>query len=404
MDLQAVWRVLRAYRWFLALGTLSGVLATAGLLWFVVTPMYRAETSLLLLKNSPGGVSALLRQLEGSLDMLGSLQNLGIQANRSVQEDVMSLLKSRRLTQSVQAQLPLRALPEFQRELELSAQQEAQWSEETRERFYQHQVTERLQELVRILPPDARHHTLRIQAELSDPELSARLVNTYVSDLHRLMEEILNQEENEQLQYLKAQTETLQKELTTAENDLLAFQQKHHTVVLEEEVKQRIKALAELEAQALSAEAAFKDAQARQQALQGSVAELSPESTLTRNSLELDIAGLQQRRRSLQQAQNAYTASLRTLPSQGLALARLQRQVSLKNQLFLLLKQQTQATELDQQRQFKAFRVLDAAEVPFEPSRPVKPLWLAVSCVLSFFLCLLLSLIHHNNRLQKAVL
>lgn len=404
MDLQAVWGILRSYRWFLALGTLSGVLVTAGLLWFVVTPMYRAETSLLLLKNSPGGVSALLRQLEGSLDMLGSLQNLGIQANRSVQEDVLSLLKSRRLTQSVQAQLPLRALPEFQRELELSAQQEAQWSEETRERFYQHQVTERLQELVRILPPDARHHTLRIQAELSDPELSAKLVNTYVSDLHRLMEEILNQEENEQLQYLKAQTATLQKELTAAENELLAFQQKHHTVVLEEEVKQRIKALAELEAQALSAEAAFKDAQARQQALQGSAAELSPESTLTRNSLELDIAGLQQRRRSLQQAQNAYTASLRTLPSQGLALARLQRQVSLKNQLFLLLKQQTQATELDQQRQFKAFRVLDAAETPFEPSRPVKPLWLAVSCVLSFFLCLVLSLIHHNNRLQKAVL
>src|SRR5690606_18594516 len=124
------------------------------------------------------------------------------------------------------------------------------------ERFYQHQVTERLQELVRILPPDARHHTLRIQAELSDPELSAKLVNTYVSDLHRLMEEILNQEENEQLQYLKAQTATLQKELTAAENELLAFQQKHHTVVLEEEVKQRIKALAELEAQALSAEAA----------------------------------------------------------------------------------------------------------------------------------------------------
>lgn len=404
MDGQAVWRLLCRYRWFLGLGTFSGVLVTALLLWYVVTPMYRAETSLLLLKNSPGGVSALLRQLEGSIDMLGSLQNLGIQANRSVQEDVVSLLKSRRLTQEVQAQLPLQALPEFQREMRLSAQQEEQWTAETRERFYQHQITEKLFDQVRVLPPDARHHTLRIQAELSDPELAAKLVNTYVKRLHELMENLLNQEENEQLKYLQTQTETLQKELTQAENALLAFQQKHQTVVLEEEVKQRIKALAELEAQTLSAEAAYKDAQARQQALNNSGAELSPESTLTRNTLELDLAGLQQRRRSLQQAQNAYTASLRALPSQALALARLQRQVSLKNQLFVVLQQQTQATVLDQQRQFKAFRVLDAAEVPFEPSRPVKPLWLAVSCVLSFFLCLLLSLIHSNNRLQKAVL
>ena len=394
---------LKKYSFFIGGTTILGVLSTALLLWFVIVPLYQAQTSLLLMKSRPGGVSALLQQLEGNLDMLGSLQNLGIQASQSAQQDLISVLKSRHLTERVQADLPaLRALPEFQKKMKLTASQEALFTPQERERYFQYQITELLQEQVLILPPDARHNTLRIRAELSDPRLTAQLVENYVKHLQLFMETLLNEEDNEQLRYLRSQTDTLQKELTAAEEALLAFQQKNKTVVLEEEMKQQIKALAEIEAQSLAAEAAYKDAQARQQALSRSVAELAPESTLTRNELDLNLAGLQQRRVSLKQAEQSYARQLKTLPLQALQLARLQRQVGMKNQLFLLLKQQTEAMALDQVRQFKAFRVLDRAEVPFEPSRPLKPLWLALSSVLSFAFALLLSLFHDNlTRLRS---
>jgi uncharacterized protein involved in exopolysaccharide biosynthesis len=394
---------LRKYSFFLFLFTFFGVFFTALLLWFVITPMYQAETSLLLMKNRPGGVSALLQKLEGNLDMLGSLQNLGIQANRSVEQDLISVLKSRHLTNLVQTEVPaLRSLPEFQSEMKLSASQEASYSPEEIERYFEHQISEVLQEQVLILPPDTRHTTLRIRAELSDPVLTVRLVDAYIKHLQAFMETLLNEEENEQLNYLRVQTETLQKELTAAENELLAFQQKNQTVVLEEEMKQQIKGLAEIEAQLLTAEAAYKDTQGRQAALSQSMAELAPESTLTRNELDLNLAGLQQRRLSLKKAEQSYSQSLKTLPLQALQLARLQRQVSMKNQLFLLLKQQTEATALDQVRQFKAFRILDRAQVPFEPAKPFKPLWLALSAMLSFSLALLLSLAHQNRGLLKS--
>lgn len=395
---------LRAYRLFLFLFTSVGVMLTAGLLWFVITPMYQAETSLLLMKNRPGGVSALLQKLEGNLDMLGSLQNLGIQANRSVEQDLISVLKSRHLTALVQTDIPtLRTLPEFQSEMKLSPAQEARYTPQEIERYFQHQVSEVLQEQVLILPPDTRHNTLRIRAELSDPILTAKLVESYVKHLQAFMETLLNEEEDEQLNYLRTQTETQQKELTAAENALLAFQQKNQTVVLEEEMKQQIKGLAEIEAQLLTAEAAYKDTQGRQTALSQSLAELAPESTLTRNELDLNLAGLQQRRLSLKQAEQSYSKSLKALPLRALQLVRLQRQVSMKNQLFLLLKQQTEATALDQVRQFKAFRILDPAQVPFEPARPLKPLWLALSAIFSFALALLLSLGHRNRALLKSL-
>lgn len=404
MTLYEALQFLKRYRWLFVFSTVLSVGLSAILLWFVITPIYRAQTSLILLKSSPGGVSTLLRQLEGSLDMLGSLQNLGIQANRSVEEDLMSVLKSRSLTEAVQSELSLRDLPEFAKELRLSSAQEERLSASEKERYYRHQVTELLFERVTILPPDTRNHTLRIRAELSDPERSATLANTYVKHLYDFMEGILHREEKEQLAYLQAQTETLQKELTAAEDALLMFQQRHQTVVLEEEVKQRIKALSELEAEVLTAEAAYKDVLARQRSLKHSAAELAPESTATRNALDLELAGLRERQRILKQAQRAYEASLKSLPVQGLELARLQRQVSLKNQLFVLLKQQTQATQLDQQRQFKPFRVLDVAEVPFEPVHPFKPLWLAISAILGFGLALVLSLFHYNYRPSSPVL
>ena len=399
--LQEYLRFLQRYSFFLFLFTVMGVIVTAALLWFVITPMYQAETSLLLMKNRPGGVSALLQKLEGNLDMLGSLQNLGIQANRSVEQDLISVLKSRHLTTLVQADLPaLRTLPEFQSEMELSTAQENRFSPAEIERYFQHQVSEVLQEQVVILPPDTRHTTLRIRAELSDPVLAAKLVDTYVRHLQTFMETLLNEEENEQLNYLRTQTQ--QKELTAAEDALLSFQQKNQTVVLEEEMKQQIKGLAEIEAQLLSAEAAYKDTQGRQAALSNSVAEMAPESTLTRNELDLNLAGLQQRRLSLKRAEQSYNQSLKSLPLRALQLARLQRQVSMKNQLFLLLKQQTEATALDQVRQFKAFRILDPAQVPFEPVRPLKPLWLALSAILSFALALLFSLAHQSLDLFKS--
>lgn len=188
---------LQRYSFFLFLFTLLGVLLTAALLWFVISPMYQAETSLLLMKNRPGGVSALLQKLEGNLDMLGSLQNLGIQANRSVEQDLISVLKSRHLTDLVQADLPaLRTLPEFQSEMKLSADQASRYSPAEIERYFQHQTSEVLQEQVLILPPDTRHTTLRIRAELSDPVLTAALVGTYVKHLQAFMESLLNEEEN----------------------------------------------------------------------------------------------------------------------------------------------------------------------------------------------------------------
>ncbi len=402
MSLREYVDFLERYALFLLVITLTGMGITLYALFFVVRPTYLAETSVLLLKQQPAGVGALLNQLEGSLDMLGSLQNLGIEANRSLKEDMLSVLKSRQLALEVSEVVPLESLPELQEELTLSPRQENRFSEAERLRFREQVIYEFLQEQVTVLPPGTRNHTLRVQAEVSSPALSVQLAEAYVSRLRAFMEKVLNADENQQLAYLKNQRDTLKKELAAAENDLLVFQQRYDTVSLDDEVKQRIKALAELEAEVITADAAYKETLARQQTLRNSSAELAPESASQRNALEMELAGLKQRKLSLQREQQRYTNRLKKLPQQGLTLARLQRQVTLKNQLYLLLQQQTTAAELDQQRQFKLFRVLDHAVVPLEPHRPVKPLWLGVSTVLSFAAGLGLALFHKTYRDLKS--
>jgi uncharacterized protein involved in exopolysaccharide biosynthesis len=195
----------------------------------------------------------------------------------------------------------------------------------------------------------------------------------------------------------------MQSALKTAEDALLRFQQKHRTVALDAETKALVEQMAALEADTLSAQVALQAAQAQQRSLdQRPVLELSPDSTQTRTQLELNLAGLRQRQQSLQNARQRYQRSLGQLPARGLELARLEREVSLHNQLYLLLQQQVQAARLEAARQVELFQVLDPAIVPYEPSKPLKGLWLAISGIIFIALGVALAAVHdYTTRMQK---
>lgn len=390
---QAYLLLLQRYALLLLLTLLTGLGLAIWLLFFVVTPVYQAETSLLLLQGQPGNLSSLVNRLESQLDRAGPLRNLILPStSRSSLEDLISILKSRSLSEKVASELPLRSLKEVQKSLI-----DAPSGQETR------LITAFLQENTTILSPDSRDHTLRIQVEMTDPSLAAQTANRYVQELKSYLVSLTNQEQNQQLNFLKQQARTLEKELQTREEELLAFQQRNRTVSLSDEIEGQIKSLAELEAQELSAQAALKAAQARRQAFVEQGLELAPESTAERNALELELAGLRERQQALSAARQRYQQSLLKLPTRALELARLQRQVTLKSQLYLILQQQIQAAQLDADRKLELFRVLDPALEPLEPVKPAKGLWLAISAIISIGLGIFMASVHDylSSSVQK---
>lgn len=389
-------RLLQRYALLILLTGVLGVALVAWLLWNVIQPVYQASTSLLVVEQRGSSLGGLVSRLESELEAMGPLRALALQGagTQSSTEDLISILRSRSLTEKVASRLTLRRLPEVQQLLA-----KAQSGNEER------LLVEYLQKHTKILPPDSQDGTLRVRIRLPEAELSAQAANAYVSELQTYVGRLLNSEQGKQLSYLEQQLSKLEGELGTAESALLRFQQSHQTVALDEEIKQLIAQLAELEADELTAQAALQDAKARQRQLDESASELAPDSPKLRTEIDLDVAGLKERQQTLARARQRYQQILPRLPLEALSLARLERQVKLKSQLYLLLQQQTQASRLDAARKVELFRVLDPALPPLKPVQPVKSLWLALAAVLSVALGILMAAVYDffaGLRLQPA--
>ncbi|MBF2052367.1 MAG: hypothetical protein IGS03_02750 [Candidatus Sericytochromatia bacterium] len=385
-------RFIRRYLWLILLSGLTGTGLAAWLVFAVITPSYQAQTSLLILEQQRGGLAQLASRFESQFEMLPSLRSLGMSGSSASVEDLVSILRSRRLAEQVLTKVELRQLPGVQRMLEpLPPAQHTP------------ALNKYLREQLTVQPPDARNGTLRVRLELPDAELAARTANLYISELKAYTDNLLQREQSLQLRYLESQLQTMETTLQKSEDALLRFQQKHRTVALDTETQALVEQMAALEADTLSAQVALQAAQAQQRTLDQSPAlALSPDSTQTRSQLELNLAGLRQRQQALQSARQRYQRSLSQLPAKGLELARLERDLSLNNQLYLLLQQQVQAARLEAARQVELFQVLDPAIAPYKPSKPLKGLWLAISGIISIALGIALAAVYdYTTRMQK---
>lgn len=383
---------LRRYGLYIVLTTLMGITLTYLSVKTWVIPMYQARTSLLILPaQTTGPLSPLFSQLEPHLAQLGPLQAvLSGQRFHSSLKDLMSILRSRRLAEVVTQKVELRDLPEFQRALKRHPKANPQ-------RFLMTWLIKQLE----ILPPDNREGTLRLQIRLSDPQRAALLCNTYIAELERFVRTLQNQETQKHQRYLEAQLKQLSQELHAAEDEQLRFQRRHRLVSLNEEVKEIIHRLAELEAEELTTSAALRESQAKLKSLQEQSTGLNPAGSEISQQLSLSEAGLEQRQAALRQSRERYERLLASLPLQALELARLERRVTLKNQLYILLSQQLQAARLEAARHSSLFYVLDRAIPADEPIFPVFSVILIISGIISMGIGILLALLHDAANLSK---
>jgi uncharacterized protein involved in exopolysaccharide biosynthesis len=398
LGLTTVLHFLRRYCLFIFFTTCMGIILSWASVKTWVTPIYQAQTSLLILPNQSGNqFGSMLSQLESKLEMLGPLRTVisGQQFSSSL-KDLLSILRSRSLSEQILAQYPrLKELPEAQKEIRKHKKARPQQV-----------LLQWLSKSVEIYPPDSKDGTLRIQVKLSDASLASEVANSYVQKLEVFVRKLITQDASENQNYLDKQLKDMSLSLKIAEEELLAYQRKHHLISLDDEAKQLITQLSELEAQEVSARAALKETKAKLSQLENQSTELNPNWSEMANQLELNSTGLNQRQNELKKARLKYERLLAALPNQALGLARLERKITLKNQLYVLLNQQVQAARLESARKPALFKVLDTAIPMDEPVFPVIPVVLAISGIISIGLGSSLSLLHfamhHTKELVNA--
>lgn len=388
MDIYDYSVLLKRYLGFISLLTLFGTTASIIAVLYLISPTYESMASLLLLPQAQQqGAGALLAQLESQIELMGPLRGLvgAPPLFSSSSTDMVSILRSRAMAETIAARIPLKTLPEVQKLL-----QETPPAQEKRK------IVNYLRSKVLVFPPDSRDSTLRVAVRLPDKRLPAQIANAYIQELDRYIQGLLNTHALESQNFINRQVNQVENKLQKAEEELLRFQKQHKTVSLTDEIKQYIKYLTDLEAEELAAQSAYREAQTKLNAVSKRANELSPTWAEMLNQLEMNKVALAHRKQEIEKTRRKYERLLSVLPIQALNLARLERQVNLHNRMYVFLNQQQQALKMEASRTIRLFKVLDSAIEPEKPIAPVKRVVVGATALLSLGLGFLLALFHHH--------
>lgn len=99
-------------------------------------------------------------------------------------------------------------------------------------------------------------------------------------------------------------------------------------------------------------------------------------------SLQIEIEAMKAREQELLSVINNYNRQLGTLPDKEFTLARLQRDVQVNRDIYLMLQQKLEEAKISGAKQTENIRVIDTAQTPKDPISPRKRLNLAIGMLL----------------------
>ena len=222
----------------------------------------------------------------------------------------------------------------------------------------------------------------------TDPWRAAVVANAYVERLNRVNQENLVSKARAMREFIEKRLNESIVDLTTAEEDLEAFQKEHNAVALDEQVKAAIDAIADLRGQLVIAEIELGVMKRS----------LSPNNTNYKNQ-EYKIEQIKHQLEKLEKGDTTHPDSsilnvpMSQAPELGLTYARLMRELKIQETIFEMLKQQYEQARIQEMRDTPTIQVLDTARAPEKKSRPKRVMTAAMAGVMSFGLTLFLVIV-----------
>lgn len=370
INLREFWRILIKRRKFILI--IVGAVAVATGIFTLLQPnVYESKATLIPLAQSNSN-------LQSTLGALSGLLPLGVGAPDSPAERILAVLQSRTLAENVITRLAL--LPKlFAKDWDAEAQR---W--QTDEPPTMQDGLLELQALTDIAADDDTG-IVSITVEHTDPELAAQIANRFIEALQEALNQNAFSMAKKNRFFIDGQLRKTQKALAAAEDVLQHFEETHGIVAMDAQAEAAINALATLQGQMMA-----KEIQLR--VLQRSVTGASREVTL----LQEELQGL---RAQLAQLQRGATTGvtdavgdrqvllgLHDAPEIKLNYVRLQREVRIQNELFMLLMQQLEQAKIEEVRDETAFQVVDQAIAAEEKSKPKRALNVLLATVVGTFL------------------
>ncbi len=210
IDLYELWLTLKK-RWKVVIGTFLIFTVAAVVIAFIMTPVYRATTTLMPVSASPvSGMAALASEA------------LGIQLQKdNTSSKIMAVLKSRTIRERVVKNLNL--IPVLLGEIPGN-----------RDPMYVAQET--LKDIVSV-SQDRKTNLITLNVDYKDRELAKKIAEEYIKELQNILEEKALTIAKVNRIFLEKQLAETEKELQEALNKMVAFQKEHKIINPSEQVK-----------------------------------------------------------------------------------------------------------------------------------------------------------------------
>lgn len=204
---------------------------------------------------------------------------------------------------------------------------------------------------------DNKKGLITIKVETKKSELSANIAKEYI----KLLDSLVFSAAKKKRTFIEEQLKNVKVELKSAEDALKTFQENNKAIALDEQVKQTITTLVDLQKEKILDQASLKGMKSVSQ-ITGSLPDL----------IELEGKKLEKETKlnTLNKHIKDFETKFDVLPDETLKLARLVREVKIKEEIFRLLTQQYEIAKISEQEEETPYQVIDSA---FPPERHVKP-------------------------------
>ncbi len=263
------------------------------------------------------------------------------------------------------------------------------------------QVIENFQKKVKIFPPTGKDSTIKVKARFKDKNLALKICNKYFYELKSFLDKNDFNTATRNRKFIKNQLDKTVVELKISEVELLDFKKNNKTVSLPDEVSEYIKYISDLESQELKSKLELKDLSERIKSANEKVSDFNTEWQNFIREMEINQSAIKSRESILKSAKEKYYSILNSLPNKALYLARLEREVKIKNTMYLMLTQQLEIAKLEEAKEIEPFKILDGGFINENPVFPRKIIMTVVGFLISFILSIMFSFFINALMIQR---
>jgi uncharacterized protein involved in exopolysaccharide biosynthesis len=339
--------------------TLSLVFITT-VVSFLMTPIYRAETTIFPPHQKSSGIAIQLLSefTTGAQNLLGG--DLGLS---NPNDTYTGMLKSRTVYD--------RIIDRFN----LMEYYEEEFREDARKQ---------LDDSVKV--KDNTGGIIVIQVEDADPQLAANMANGFVEELKEMVQVIAVTEASKRRLFFDGQLKQSQENLVRAEEAMRDFQESTGVIKIEDQTEAVIESIASLRAKIAAKEVELK-------VMKTFATQMNPDL----QRIQEELSGMKEQLNKLETSEGSGHDSIMPtalMPAMGTDYFRKLRDLKYHETLYELMAKQYEVARVDEARDATVIQVLDKAVPPEKKAQPKKALMVSVSMFTGLFFSLFLAFCH----------